>query len=122
MPLPHLGQVILAQYPWVSSRLTKLQLLHLRVPRSAVTLLQPMKSHKTLLNSHSCTIFFCNYVYILNMGKRLRCRMGQHEWKLVDEEKGDDMICKFCGKEFDDDGIVGDLNERKWWEPSDAGG
>ena len=54
------------------------------------------------------------------MGKRLRCKLGQHEWKLTG--KGNDMICKFCGKEFDD-GIVGDMNKKKWWQShGDMGG
>ena len=53
------------------------------------------------------------------MGKRLRCRLGNHEWELTG--KGDDMICKFCGKEFDDDRPVGDIDEatRSRWEAKD---
>jgi len=53
------------------------------------------------------------------MGKPFRCRLGQHKWKITG--KDDDMKCQFCGKEFDDNGPVGDMNKRKWWEPQEGG-
>ncbi len=53
------------------------------------------------------------------MGKPFRCKLGMHEWKL--KGKGNDMNCKFCGKEYDNDEPVGDFNKRKWYQSGEGG-
>ena len=54
------------------------------------------------------------------MGKPFRCKLGQHDYKITG--KGYDMVCRYCGKEFDDDGIVGDMNKKSGWEGSGDSG
>ena len=66
------------------------------IKKSVGSIIPSRKSHKILLNSHSCTTFlYLEYTRKLIVGKPLRCKLGLHASPKVVWEYP--FNCKLCG-------------------------